>query len=425
VDINASFVMVGASHHDAPLDLLEQLAVRPADLDAALTRLASCPDIDGVVILSTCNRTELYASCRRFHAGTEALVAFLADRAGLPADELIPHLRVLHDDTVLTHLFRVAAGVESMVIGEAEILGQLQRALAAAQSAGTACALLSRAFGHATRVGRRARADTGIGRETYSLPALAVKLALRQFETLAECRALVLGAGEMGSTVARVLAKEGTGHITILGRGTERAAAVAAEVGAEALGADRLAEALRTADLVVTATSSSQRVLRRELCAAALADRPQRPLLIVDLGLPHDVDPDVATVDAVTLIDLADLRAAAADSLSARRSHLPEVERIVADEVQRFLRDTAARDVAPLVSALRCHVEEVRRAELRRWQTRFGPLDENALSLVEAVTAGVVAKLLHGPTVRLKESADDAQAQLYRDALTALFDLPA
>lgn len=235
----------------------------------------------------------------------------------------------------------------------------------------------------------------------------------------------MLGAGQMGSTMAQLLSRAGVGSIAVAGRGRERAAAVAAAVGGEPVTAEHLPGALAAADIVLTATTSPDQVLGRELCASVMAGRPERPLLIVDLGLPYDVDPEVAALDGVTLVHLDDLQMAAADALACRRRHLPDVEHVVADEVERFLRQSSAREVAPLVSALRCRVEEVRRAELRRWQARLGPLDSEALTVVEAVTAGVVAKLLHGPTMRLKEAAHAQEAHLYRDALVELFDLPA
>jgi glutamyl-tRNA reductase len=415
--------MVGASYRTAPLPLLERLSVPTSDLPTMLQELAAGAEVTGVVVLSTCNRIELYACCRRFHGGVQALVSLLAERAGLTVAELVPHLSVLHDDTALAHLFRVAAGAESVVVGETEILGQVQRALSAAEAHGSASPLLARAFRHAVRAGRRARAETSVGAGACSLPRLAVRRAADRCGDLGGRQALVVGAGAMGGAVAAALARAGVGGIVVAGRGTERAAAVAAAVGGRVAAADGLSDALEAVDLVFTATTSSGWVLDAGLCASVMARRPQRPMLIVDLSLPRDVDPDVAALPGVTLVDLDDLRAAAAEALTGRRGHLPEVERLVAAEVERFLRETSAQEVGPLVSALRCRVEDVRRAELQRWQRRMGPLDPQAVALAEAITAGVVAKLLHGPSVRLKDAAGTPQAELYRHALVDLFDL--
>lgn len=416
--------MVGASRRTASLALLERLSVPPSELPAVLEPLlaGAGADVAGVVVLSTCNRTELYASCRRFHGGVEELAASLADRAGVAVSELVPHLSVLHDDTALTHLFRVAAGAESVMIGETEILGQVKRALSAAEAQGSASPLLSRAFRHAVQVGRRARAETGVGAGSSSLPAFAVRRAEEHLGSLRDRPALVIGAGAMGRAVAIALTRAAVADIAIAGRGTDRAAALAAAVEGRVVAPDGLRQALETVDVVFTATTSPG-CLDHGLCASVMARRPDRPLLIVDLALPRDVDPAVATLTGVTLFDLDDLRATTTQALAGRRRHLPEVERLVAGQVDQFLQETSVREMTPLVSALRCRVEEVRQLELERWQARFGPLDPEAMALAEAITAGVAAKLLHGPTVRLKDAAGTAEGEIYRHTLAELFDL--
>jgi glutamyl-tRNA reductase len=423
VDEAASFVMVGASHRTASLALLERLSVRSAELSDVIEELAAGVEVVGVVVLSTCNRTEVYACCRRFHAGVEELVTYLADRAGISPAELVPHLTVLHDDTALTHLFRVAAGAESAVVGESEILGQIQRALSMAEASSAASPLLARAFRHALRAGRQARARTGVGTGPCSLPSIAVRRAAESLGGLRERQALILGAGEMGSAVGSALAGAGVAGVAVAGRGSDRAAAVASASGGRAVAATDLDQTLEHVDVVFTATTSPDRLIDRRLCASVMARRPHRPLVIVDLAMPRDVEPDVATIPGVTLFNLDDLKAMAAEIVAERRRHLPDVERLVAAEVEKFLRETSAREMTPVVSALRCRVEEVRRAELERWRDRFGPLEPQALALAEAITAGVTAKLLHGPTVRLKDAAGTKQADLYRHALVELFEL--
>lgn len=417
-----TLVMAGVSHQTAPLGLLERLSVSSSELPGVLTDLRE-GEVAGIVVLSTCNRTELYASCRQFHPGVEQLATFLAARVGLPLDELVPHLAVLHDDRAVGHLFRVAAGAESAVPGETEILGQVQRALAAAESQPCTDPLLRRAFRHAVRVGRRARSETAVALGPTSLPRLAVRWVTDQLGTLGNRHILVVGAGEIGGAVAVALARNGAGSVSVAGRGAERAAAVAAAADARAVSADDLGAALEDADVVFTATSSPGYLLDAPTCAWAMARRRERPLLVVDLALPRDVDPAVRALPNVTLVDLDGLQTMVAEALAERRRHLPEVERLVREEVERFLRETSARAVSPLVSALRCRVEEVRRAELARWQGRLNELDPGAAALAETITAGVVAKLLHAPTVRLRDAAGTADAALYHDALVELFDL--
>ncbi len=415
--------MVGASHRRASLALLERLSVRTADLSGVLGELTARVEVAGVVVLSTCNRTELYACCRRFHGGVEELVDFLARRAGVAAAELVPHLIVSHDDTALTHLFRVAAGVESAVMGETEILGQIRHALSRAEADGAASPLLSRAFRHAIRTGRRARAATGVGTGPSSMPSIAAQRAADHLGGLVGRHALILGAGEMGRAVGAALGRAGVAGIDVAGGGSTRAEALAATLGGKVVASGGLAEALEVADAVFTATTAPGFLIHRQLCASVMARRRHRPLAMVDLAMPRDVDPEAATVPGVALFDLDDLKATAAEVLAERRRHLPDVERLVAGEVERFLRETSARDMTPLVSALRCRVEDVRRAELRRWQARIGPLDPRAAALAEEITAGVVAKLLHGPTAKLKDSARTARAETYRSVLVELFDL--
>jgi glutamyl-tRNA reductase len=283
--------------------------------------------------------------------------------------------------------------------------------------------LLRRAFGDALRTGRRARAETRIGAGAWSLPSLGIRGAADRLGTLQGRAALVIGAGEMGRTAATALLRSGVDDITVTGRTGRRAQELAEAVGGRAVGVDRLSDALAAVDVVMTATNGAGLVLDRPLVAAVMARRPARPLVVIDLAVPRDADPALARIPGVTLFDQDDLRRAAIDVLAERRRHLPAVERLVTAEVERFQRETSARDIGPLVSALRCHVEEVRRAELRRWQGRVGPLDPDATALVEAVTAGVVAKLLHAPTVRLKAAAGTPEADRYREALAALFDV--
>jgi len=416
--------MVGASHETAALPLLERLAIGGDDLPGVLGELSGGAAVEGVIVVSTCQRTEIYACLRQFHNGIEELVTFLAGRAGCGPGALVPHLSVQHGDEALTHLFLVAAGARSVTIGETEILGQLQRAVAAAQARGTSSPLLRRAFDHALRTGRRARAETGIGAGASSLPTLGVRLAGERLDTLGGRSALVIGAGEMGRAAATALRRAGVGDISVVGRTAARAREVAEAVdGRGVVAMDHLAGAVESVDVVLSATSATGYVLDRRLVEDVMARRPTRPLVVVDLAVPRDADPALSSVPGVTLFDLDDLRRAAGGVMAERRHHLPAVEGLVAGEVERFLRETSARDIGPLVSALRCHVEDVRRSEIQRWQARVGPLDPQAVALVEAVTAGVVAKLLHAPTVRLKAVAGTPEADRYREALAALFDV--
>jgi glutamyl-tRNA reductase len=310
-----------------------------------------------------------------------------------------------------------------MILGEGEILGQVREALKVAEAEGTAQQALSRVFRHAIEVGKRSRAETGISRGAVSISSAAVALAAEHLGSLAGRRVLVLGAGEMGEGMARSLAGSGVAEVTVAGRGRDRAAELAAKVGARPLSIERLPEALVAADVLLTSTGSAGVVISRDELEAAVTRRLGRPLLVVDIAVPRDVDPDCAHLPGITLLDMDDLRAFAERTLDRRRREVTRVRRIIAAELERFREENTAREVAPVVTALRVRGEELRRAELERFRSRLEGLDPKTAEAVEALTKGIVAKLLHDPTVRVKEAAGSGRGQLYADALTALFDL--
>ena len=418
-----SFVVVGLNHRTVPLELLERVTVPAAGLPKALQDLAGREHLAEVALLSTCNRTEVYAYCTKFHPSVQDVSDFLSEHSGIPGSDLADHLYSYYDEAAVTHLFGVAAGVDSMILGEGEILGQVREALKVAEAEGTAQQALSRVFRHAIEVGKRSRAETGISRGAVSISSAAVALAAEQLGSLAGRRVLVLGAGEMGEGMARSLAGSGVAEVTVVGRGRDRAAELAARVGARPLSIERLPEALVAADVVLTSTGSSGVVIGRDELEAAVTRRLGRPLLVVDIAVPRDVDPDAAHLPGITLLDMDDLRAFADRTLDRRRREVTRVRRIIAAELERFRTENTAREVAPLVTALRARGEELRLAELERYRSRLEGLDPRTAEAVEALTKGIVAKLLHDPTVRVKESAGSGRGQLYVDALTALFDL--
>jgi glutamyl-tRNA reductase len=418
-----SFVVVGLNHRTVPLDMLERVTVPARDLPKALADLAGREHLAEVALLSTCNRTEVYADCTKFHPGVADVGDFLSEQSGIPVSDLADHLYSYYDEAAVTHLFGVAAGVDSMILGESEILGQVREALKVAEAEGTAQQSLSRVFRHAIEVGKRSRAETGISRGAVSISSAAVALAAEHLGSLTGRRVLVLGAGEMGEGMARSLAGSGVAEVTVAGRGRDRAAELAARVGARALPIDRLPEALVAADVVLTSTGSPGVVISRDDLEAALTRRLGRPLLMIDIAVPRDVDPDGAELPGITLLDMDDLRAFADRTLDRRRREVTRVRRIIASELERFREENTAREVAPVVTALRARGEELRRAELERFRSRLESLDPKTAEAVEALTRGIVAKLLHDPTVRVKESAGSGRGQLYVDALTALFDL--
>ncbi|HEV7536812.1 MAG TPA: glutamyl-tRNA reductase, partial [Acidimicrobiia bacterium] len=322
-----SFVVVGLNHRTVPLPVLERVTVPPAHVPKALRDLAGREHLAEVALLSTCNRTEVYACCTKFHPGVADASEFLAEQAGMRAADLSEHIYSYYDEAAIAHLFGVAAGVDSVILGEGQILGQVRDALKVAESEGTAQQALSRVFRHAIEVGKRSRAETGIGRGAVSLSSAAVALATERLGTLVERRVLVLGAGEMGEGMARSLAGSGVAEVVIAGRGTDRASELAARVGGRAVPIERLPQALVAADLVLTSTGASDIVISHEDVEVAMARRFGRPLLIVDIAVPRDVDPGVADIPEVTLLDMDDLKAFAENSMDRRRREVARVRR--------------------------------------------------------------------------------------------------
>ncbi|MCZ7527640.1 MAG: glutamyl-tRNA reductase [Acidimicrobiia bacterium] len=418
-----SVIVVGLNHHTAPVELLERVAVPAQQLEKALESLAKHEHLAEVVLLSTCNRTEVYARCRRFHPAVQDIRHFLADHASAHPDELADHVYTYHDDAAIAHLFGVSAGVDSMIVGESEILGQVREAWAAAQRLRTATQLLGPVFRHALEVGKRARTETGIGRHAASVSSAAVALAGERLGSLGGRRILVLGAGEVAQGMAVALSGAGVGEIVVANRTVARAAELADRVGGRAVGLDDVPDELAVADVLLSSTGATGLVLDRGEMEGVMARRDGKALLVVDVAVPRDVDPGVRTVFGVTLLDMDDLKAFVEHSLAQREREVVKVRRIITDELDRFRAERTAREVAPLVTALRARAEEIRRAELDRHRSKLEGLDDGERRAVEALTRGIVNKLLHDPTVRVKESAGTARGELYADALGTLFDL--
>jgi glutamyl-tRNA reductase len=418
-----SFVVVGLNHRTVPLPVLERVAVPPAEVPKALRDLAAREYLAEVALLSTCNRTEVYAFCTKFHPGVADASEFLAEQAGMKGADLAEHIYSYYDEAAIAHLFGVAAGVDSVILGEGQILGQVRDALKVAEEEGTGGHNLGRIFRFAIEVGKRSRAETGIGRGAVSLSSAAVALAAERLGTLVERRVLVLGAGEMGEGMARSLAGSGVAEVVVAGRGTERSTELAIRVGGRAVQIEQLPQALVAADLVLTSTGATEVVITRDEIEVAMQRRFGRPLMIVDIAVPRDVDPGVADVAGVTLLDMDDLKAFAESSMDRRRREVARVRRIISAELERLRTERTAREVAPLVSALRSRGEDIRIAELERFRSKLEQVDPKTAEAIEALTRGIVAKLLHEPTVRVKQAAGSGRGELYADALSALFDL--
>ncbi|HXH87775.1 MAG TPA: glutamyl-tRNA reductase [Gaiellaceae bacterium] len=401
--------LVGVSHHRAPIELRERVALDPersASLAAELGREA--------VVLSTCNRTELYLA--REDDAEEVAVSTLTALADDRSGELGSVLYRLGDDAAALHLFRVAAGLDSLVPGEGEILGQVRSAF----EAGSPGPFLDRLFRQALHIGRRVRVETAIAESPASVPAAGAALAQQVFENLEGKRVLLLGAGKMSELTARNLVSRGAGIAAVANRTLEHAQDLAASFGARALGLNDLAGELGNADIVVASTSSQGTIVSKADVAAAHKARKGRPLLLVDLAVPRDLDPAINELDGCFLYDVDDLEAVVAETMSGRRSEAARAEQLVGAEADRFREWHASLDVVPTIASLRALVEEIRDSELARAGSR---LSENERRNVESVTSQILAKLLHLPTIRMKEAAAAADGVVYADVVRHLFGL--
>ena len=414
-------VLVGTSYQRAPVELRELLAYDAGLRREALGRLGARGA--EAAVLSTCNRTEVYGVSGEPAELEERIYGELADLSGLSHSELAPALYSVSDEAAAVHLFRVAAGLDSMVPGEAQILGQVREAYEAARETETAGATLHRLFRQALRVGKRVRTETAIGENPASVSSAAAQLAERVFDNLAGRRILLLGAGKTADLTAANLISRGVGEIVVANRSPERAEALAERFGGRAVGLDQLEPELGQVDVVVASTSSQGYVLSAAQVERALKARRGRPIFFIDIAVPRDVDPAVIELEGCYLYDIDDLERVVAESVAGRREEAVRAEAIVSEEADAFRAWQLSLDVVPAISSLRARAESIRQEELERAEGRLASLSPSQRRAVEALTSQIVAKLLHQPTVRMKEAAAGAEGVLYADAVRHLFGL--
>jgi glutamyl-tRNA reductase len=416
-----TLLLVGTSYQRAPVELRELLAYDPALRRDALGRLAA--EGAEAAVLSTCNRTEVYGVSAEPAELEERIYGELAELSGLSHSELGPALYSVTDEAAAVHLFRVAAGLDSMVPGEAQILGQVREAYEAARETATTGPTLHRLFRHALRVGKRVRTETAIGENPASVSSAAAELAERVFDDLAGRRILLLGAGKTADLTAANFISRGVGEIVVANRSPERAEALARRFGARAVGLDEVEAELAHADVVVASTSSQGFVVSATQAERALKERRGRPIFFIDVAVPRDVDPAAIELEGCYVFDIDDLERVVAESVAGRREEAVRAEAIVSEEADAFRAWQLSLEVVPAISSLRARAESIRREELERAQGRLASLSPSQRRAVEALTSQIVAKLLHQPTVRMKEAAAGADGVLYADAVRHLFGL--
>jgi glutamyl-tRNA reductase len=416
-------LLVGASHRTAPVELRERLDFGSRGLDAAVRALAERQSAAEAVVISTCNRAELYVVCEQPSAAVDDLVGFIADFHQLSAEQIRPHLYSHVDHEAARHLFRVSSGLDSMVVGEPQILGQIKEAYSVATTVQTAGPLLNKLFHWAFGVGKRVRTETALAEGAVSVSFAAVSLAKKIFGNLNGRRVLVIGAGEMGKLTAIHLKAQGVASVVITSRTLAHAQQLAEEVGGTVAAWSTLPQALLEADIVITSTGSSTPILSKAQVKEAVPASRTRPLFLIDIAVPRDVDPRAAEIEQVFLYNIDDLQSIVRENLQKRGHEVSRAEQIVEEEVTKFASWHRSREAVPTIVALRQRFEAVRRAELERLEPKLSSLPPEARSRVEDVTRLIIEKLLLQPTEQLKRTDDSERVAQYTEALTRLFGL--
>ncbi|MCD4532588.1 glutamyl-tRNA reductase [Nocardioides sp. cx-169] len=414
-----SILVVGISHNSAPVHLLEKVALDADGVVKLVSDAVASEHVAEATVISTCNRIEIYSDVDRFHGSVEELSRLLVERAGESVEAMLPHLYVHYDDGAVSHLFQVAAGLDSMAVGEGQILGQTREALRLGQELGTVGSALNVLFQQALRVGKRSRAETGIDLVAPSLVTAALDRSAQAVGDVAGQRVLVVGAGAMAGLATATVSRLGAAQVTVANRTLTRTDRLVAEYGVRAAPLSDLIDEIGRADIVITCAGATGVLITREMVAAA--NPAGRPLSIIDVALPHDVDPSVADLAGVTLVGLAELAAVLHESDAGRE--VLEVRRIVAQEVASFVAARRQASVTPTVVALRSMATSVVDAEMSRLVGRLPELDDAARLEILHTVRRVADKLLHEPTVRVKELANEQGAISYAAALAELFAL--
>jgi len=415
---------LGLNHTTAHLDLREKLALEEEVVRIALARLACghiATVINELVLISTCNRIELYAASSQ--SAFAELEAFLSEVSGVPRDHFRPYLYRFKDMDAVRHLFEVAAGLDSLVIGEPQILGQVTRALELARGQNTAGSLLNRLFQAAIHAGKRTRTETAISRNPASVSSLAASLSERAVHKISEAQIVILGAGEMAELAVEALRKRGAQKILVVNRTLERAHALTERWDAQATTFENLHTALASADILISSTGAPHTIISPEMMRETMKHREERPLVLIDIAVPRDIDSDIAAIPHVKLYDIDNLNAQLEHSLSERMAEVPQVKNILDEELELFEDYLKSLDMLPLIADMRQNAEAIRQTELEKTLRHLPELTEAERGHIEAMTQALVKKLLHAPTHRLREEAASPRASEYADVARKLFNL--
>jgi glutamyl-tRNA reductase len=415
-----SFRLIGVNHHSAPVEVRERLAIPESRLAEALRHLVQHPGVDEGLILSTCNRVELLARTRN---GTADLRGFLRDYFRLEPAEFEPHLYDYSEADAIRHFFRVTSSLDSMVVGEAQILGQVKEAYAIARAVGAVHSQLDLLLTRAFAVAKRVRTETAVGSSAVSLASVAVELAKKIFGSLQGKHVYLVGAGKMSELAARHLQAQGAASIFVANRTYERAEQLAAKFNGEAIRFSELYNTCDRADIVITSTGAPVAIFRREHGELFLSRRKNRPMFFIDIAVPRDVDPEMNKLDGIFVYDIDDLQQAVTAHTTDRKKEAERAEEIITSEVERFRARLLTLEVVPTIVSLQDHIETIRQAEIDRVRGRLGPLSPDQELAIEALTRGIVNKIMHTPISTLKTAARASEATTVIDVVRRLFNL--
>jgi glutamyl-tRNA reductase len=419
-------ICLGINHTTASVDLRERLAFSSQRAEISLARLGCgngmiCKGIQEMVILSTCNRVEIYsvAATKNF----DYLEAFLSEASGVSKHDFREHVYRLSNEEAITHLLRVACGLDSQVLGEPQILGQVTQALGLARSQGAAGKILSRLFQRAIHAGKRARTETVISQQPSSVASVAVNLISQLTPDLNSVHVMLLGAGEMAEIAVQSLIKRGLSGFHVVNRTLERAEALARRWDGQAAPFEAIGDLLPLMDVLICSTGAPHAIIFPDLVAPIMGKRSERPLMIMDIAVPRDVDPRVAGISGVSLFDMDALSANLEQSLALREAEVPRVEAIVAEEEQQFIDYLITLDVVPLIVEIRKRADAIRQAELEKTIRRLPQLSAQEQESIDALTKAIVSKILHNPTARLRLESGGPDAADYAQVTRGLFGL--
>ena len=413
---------LGLNHKTAPVEVREKLALPESAQEEALSQLVEGYGLREAAILNTCNRSEIYLASEG-PEGLDSARRFLSEHQGVDAVAFDPHFYALSNSEVAMHLFRVASGVDSLVVGESQILGQVRQALERAQQQGSARLMINDLCQRSLRVGKRARAETEIGRGRLSISTAAVELAGQGFDRLEGRSAMLMGAGEMGELTAQYLVDGGVADLLVANRTYQRAVDLAARFGGRPVSIDEVAEHLVQVDIVISSTAASDFVIGADLVRQAMGRRRGRPLFLIDIAVPRDIDPEVRQIDNAFLFDIDNLSQVVESNRQEREGEILKVQQIIDEELAEFLRWFNSLGTGSLIKALRQHGEALRQLELERWQGKLAHLSEEDRKVVESLLRGYANKLLHLPQVQIREFANADDGYLRLDTVRQLFGL--